>query len=81
MAKRKAESATITTEAVAGLLANAQPTVAPGPSRPTDDRAVRAKTCNEEIMKIMQKYNCVFNISKLDISTGKIFPQLDIVAR
>ena len=45
-----------------------------------DDRDVRAKTCNRELAVLLQKYNCVLVVTSLNIQTGKVIPQVEIIA-
>lgn len=51
------------------------------PSGATDDRLVRAETCNRELKLLLEKYNCVLCVVSLNIQTGKIFPQVEVISK
>jgi hypothetical protein len=53
----------------------------PEAAPPVDDRKVRAETCNQEIQAILLKYNCGICVSNLNIASGKILPQVEVVAK
>ena len=48
---------------------------------PVDDRGVRSEAANNEIRKILHKYNCVIVVESLNIQTGKILPKVVIAAK
>ena len=60
-----------------------EPVKTPSESTPTpvDDRTVRAETCNRELTALLQKYNCVLTVVSLNIQTGKVLPQVEIIAK
>lgn len=38
----------------------------------------RAAQCNKELGELMLKYNCVLTVPTLDISTGRIWPRIQV---
>lgn len=63
----------------------AAPTSQPAPDGPVtgespEQRQARANSAGEALRAVLAQYNCVLNVSNLNIGTGKILPQIDIVA-
>lgn len=41
----------------------------------------RVKACNDAIREALQKYDCMLQVPKLDISTGRIFPIVQVTPK
>lgn len=59
---------------------------ATGPSPATetaneDEQQQRAALCNKELAELMLKHNCVLTVPTLDISTGRIWPRIQVFAK
>ncbi len=57
---------------------NEQPTQ---PTVETDEqKEARLKTASEALTALLKEHRVSLNVSKLDISSGKIWPQIDLIA-
>jgi hypothetical protein len=46
-----------------------------------DARDARAQACGKELRDLLKKYNCAITVPTLDISTGRIWPKVEIFAK
>jgi hypothetical protein len=47
---------------------------------PVDDRQARAKAASEELRALLDKYNVVVVCTNLNIETGKVIPEINLIA-
>lgn len=54
---------------------------APNVSETDTDREGRVNRANQAIRDILKQENCILMVPSLDISTGRVFPQIQVIAQ
>lgn len=53
----------------------------PNVSETDEQREERVNRANQAIREILKKENCILMVPVLDISTGRVFPKIQVVAQ